>query len=182
MAISAQDRAQLVALARLAVEAQVKGAPPPALPQTGGLLTQERGCFVTLTNNGHLRGCIGTFHPDRPLGQMIIEMGQAAAQDPRFVYNPIVPRELPQLTVEVSVLSPLEETKDPLSLEVGKHGIYIVRGGRAGCFLPEVATDMEWDAQRFLDECCTGKAGLPSGAWGLQGTRVYLFTSEKFSS
>jgi uncharacterized protein len=180
MSIALEDRARLVALARLAVRAEIAQTPLTPQEPMDGLLSEPRGCFVTLTNSGHLRGCIGTFQPRGPLGEMVVEMARAAARDPRFVYNPITTRELPDLTIEVSVLSPLEETRDPLSLEIGRHGIYIVRGGRAGCFLPEVATDMGWSAQQFLDECCAGKAGLPLGAWKLEGTKVYIFTSEKF--
>jgi len=167
-------------LARGAVQSAVTRQPLPQMANFSGVLAEQRGCFVTLTNAGRLRGCIGTFQPHLPLAQMIVEMGLAATEDPRFVYNPITPGELPQLTIEVSVLSPLTETRDPLGLRIGEHGIYIIRGGRAGCFLPEVATDMNWSAKQFLDECCTGKAGLPPGAWQLEGTKVYLFTSEKF--
>lgn len=182
MPISLHDRTELVRLARLAVEATVTGRPLPKATNLVGLLAEKRGCFVTLTNNGRLRGCIGTFQPDRPLGEMVVQMGAAAARDSRFVFNPVVPFELPQLKVEVSVLSPLVETAEPLKLEIGKHGIYIIRGPWAGCFLPEVATDMGWTAEEFLSQCCTGKAGLPSDAWCQDGTKVYLFTSEKFDS
>lgn len=181
MPISPEDRTRLIALARAAVSAEVAGAPLTVSDPMDGLLGEQRGCFVTLTNGGRLRGCIGTFHPRGPLGEMVLDMGAAAARDPRFTYNPITPRELGQLTIEVSVLSPLEETSEPLDLELGRHGIYIVRGARSGCFLPEVATDMGWTARQFLDECCSGKAGLPVGAWEMEGTKVYLFTSEKFA-
>ena len=78
------------------------------------------------------------------------------------------------------MLSPLEQTTDPLGLEVGRHGIYVVSGGRSGCFLPEVATDQQWNAETFLTECCRGKAGLPGDAWRMADTTVYLFTTEKF--
>ena len=183
MSISAEDRSKLVSLARSAVAAQVTGQGRPDASEAEGILAEMRGCFVTLTNGGRLRGCIGTFQPDRPLGQMIIEMGMSAAgHDPRFLGNPITPGELDELRIEVSVLSPLEKTDDPLSLEIGKHGIYIVGGGRSGCFLPEVATDQGWSAGEFLDHCCTGKAGMSGGAWQESDTTVYLFTSEKFSS
>ena len=114
MAISAEDRSRLVHLARAAVEACVReqGRPDPA--PLNGVLAEERGCFVTLTNAGRLRGCIGTFTPRGPLGEMIVEMGRAAAQDPRFIYHaPIIPEELAQLDVEVSVLSPLAKTDAP---------------------------------------------------------------------
>ena len=178
MTISAEDRARLVSLARAAVEAHVHGAQPPPTDETG-ILGDKRGCFVTLTNAGRLRGCIGIFTPTASLGETLVEMGAAATRDPRFVHDPITPEELPQLTVEVSVLSALTETDRPEKLEIGKHGIYIV-GRSSGCFLPEVATDMNWSAEEFLDHCCTGKAGLPAGAWKQPGTKVYLFTSEKF--
>lgn len=180
MPLTTQERAQLLALARAGVETVVRHGPVPDAPDAGGVLDERRGCFVTLTNAGRLRGCIGTFVPDAPLGKMIYEMGRAAARDPRFVTHPITPAELPQLDVEVSVLSPLTETEHPEQLQVGRDGIYLVGPGRSGCFLPEVATDQGWDAIEFLDYCCTHKAGLPADAWRDPGTKVFLFTSEKF--
>ena len=179
MALSAEDRRELVALARGAVEAEVRGQAAPALPRAAGALAEKRGCFVTLTNRGRLRGCIGTFHPRVALAEQVAEMARAAAHDPRFVFDPVTPRELPELTIEVSVLSPLELTREPEKLQLGVHGIYIVRGSSSGCFLPEVATDQGWGVEEFLDHCCAGKAGLPPGAWRQSGTKVYLFTSEK---
>lgn len=180
MTIRSEDRTKLVALARETVEAVVTGRSVPKVVQASGILTEQRGCFVTLSNRGKLRGCIGTFRPSAPLGEMTIQMAAAAARDPRFVSNPVVSFELPELTVEVSVLSPLTETDEPEKLQVGKHGIYIVSGERSGCFLPEVATEMGWDAEEFLSHCCTGKAGLEPDAWRQADTKLYLFTSEKF--
>jgi AmmeMemoRadiSam system protein A len=180
MPLSPEDRARLIVLARAGVRAQVTGAAPGPMVSFTGVLTERRGCFVTLTNRGRLRGCIGTFQPDRPLWQMVAIMGRQAAQDPRFTYNPITASELEQLSVEVSVLSQLEPTREPQNLRVGTHGIYIMRGGRSGCFLPEVATDQGWDAAEFLSQCCEGKAGLPADAWKQPDTKVFLFTSEKF--
>ena len=180
MTISAEDRTKLVSLARSAVEAEVTGEPMSRPQRPTGILAERRGCFVTLTNKDHLRGCIGTFYPREPLGELIVEMGQAAARDPRFTMDPITPLELKELSIEVSVLSELIETSEPEKLQIGKHGIYIVAGGQAGCFLPEVATDMGWSAQEFLSRCCAGKAGLPPNAWQDRRTKVYLFTSEKF--
>jgi hypothetical protein len=181
MAISAEDCEKLSALATSAVAAAVKGRPLPSIDDPSGILAERHGCFVTIKNRERLRGCIGTFQPDRPLGEMAVEMAEAAAtQDPRFAFDRITPRELPDLTIEMSVLSPLAETNEPEKLKVGTHGIYIVCGTRAGCFLPEVAAEMDWEAEEFLDQCCEGKAGLPRGAWRRPGAKVYLFTSEKF--
>lgn len=176
-----EDRNTLLELARQGVESRVlgKGVEIPRDPQ--GVLAERRGCFVTLTNRGKLRGCIGTFMPQFPLSRQIVEMGKASAQDPRFVMDPITPEELEEITIEVSVLSPLEKTETPEDLVPGKHGIYVVQGGRSGCFLPEVATDQGWGVQEFLSYCCAHKAGLAPDAWRQPGTDVYLFTSEKFS-
>ncbi|MBN1942107.1 MAG: AmmeMemoRadiSam system protein A [Phycisphaerae bacterium] len=180
MSISENDRAELVALARKAVTTTVKGEPLPCAAGYSGILAEKRGCFVTITNQGRLRGCIGTFHPQAPLGRTILEMGQSAAHDPRFILDPITPKELPELTIEVSILSPLEKTNAPEKLQVGVHGIYVICRGRGGCFLPEVATDQGWDAVEFLNYCCAHKAGLPADAWRNPNAEVYLFTSEKF--
>ncbi len=181
--ISDEDRLALVGLARGALEASVlgKALSSVASPASAtGILAERRGCFVTLTNQGRLRGCIGTFSPQKPLGELVVDMARQASCDSRFVMDPITPAELEQIHVEVSVLSPLERTEHPEELELGRDGIYIVAGGRAGCFLPEVATEAGWSVEEFLDACCTHKAGLPAGAWRESTTAVYLFTSEKF--
>jgi uncharacterized protein len=180
MTISVEDRAKLISLARGAVTAEVSNQLSPTVESSSGIFSEQRGCFVTLTNSGMLRGCIGTFSPSLPLGKMIVEMGRSAARDPRFLDNPITADELEHLTVEVSVLSPLEKTDNPEALEIGTDGIYIVQGARSGCFLPEVATDQGWNAEEFLGYCCSHKAGLSHNAWRDPETTVYLFSSEKF--
>jgi len=181
MSLSSEERSELVALARAAVDAQVSGKAPPEATRADGIFGETRGCFVTLTHAGRLRGCIGHFSPPEPLGRMVVEMAAAAAKDPRFVMDPITIDEVPQLDVQVSVLSPLVETHEPEKLLIGTHGIYVSNGYRSGCFLPEVATDQDWSAQEFLSYCCSHKAGLGPDAWRMIDTKVYLFTSEKFS-
>lgn len=180
MPLSGREKETLATLARQAVEAEVTGQAPPQLEDLSGVLGEERGCFVTLTNQGRLRGCIGTFRPSGPLGRVLVDVARSAVRDPRFATDRITPAELAHLDVEVSVLTPLTKTDQPEQLEVGRHGVYITSGGRSGCFLPEVATDQGWDVREFLDVCCTHKAGLPPGAWRNPGTDVYLFESEKF--
>ena len=188
MAISDEDRAALLKLARQSVAAAAGGggaddlaAVARAAAEGEGLLSQRRGCFVTLTNAGRLRGCIGTFHPQRPLAEQIIEMAAAAAHDPRFTFDPVTPAEMDDLAIQLSVLSELEEIADPLDIELGVHGIYVVGGSGSGCFLPEVATDTGWSKEEFLSQCCSGKAGLSPDAWRDGSAKVYTFTSEKFS-
>lgn len=181
MEIPDEQRKELIRLARESVEAAVTGRPAPRTPDPAGVLGRMRGCFVTLTNQGRLRGCIGTFQPRKPLAEQIIEMGAAAARDSRFVFDPITAAELPKLTVGVSVLSELQPIDDPLNIELGVHGIYIIRGPAAGCFLPEVATETGWSKEEFLSQCCAGKAGMSPDAWRDPATKVYVFTSDKFS-
>ena len=108
-------------------------------------LNAHCGCFVTLKNQDRLRGCIGQFISQIPLIELVVEMAKASAtSDPRFFADPITAEELEQLDVEISVLSPLKRTNEPLSLRLGIDGIYIKRGGASGCFLPQVATESSW--------------------------------------
>ncbi|MBS3734635.1 MAG: AmmeMemoRadiSam system protein A [Phycisphaerae bacterium] len=183
MPIPPEERETLLTLARQAVAAAVTGQAPPRPDQTAGVLAETRGCFVTLHSGATLRGCIGTFTPSEPLGETIVKMAVAAAtQDPRFVGNRIMPDELDDVSVELSVLSPLEPTGEPLKdVVAGTHGIYVKRGWQSGCFLPEVAIEMGWDVEQFLDHCCASKAGLPPGAWREPDTQVFRFTTEKIA-
>ena len=146
-------------------------------------LCNEQGCFVTIKNQGSLRGCIGQFTSDIPLYQLVCKMAVASAtQDARFSHDPITPAELEKLSIEISVLSPLERTDDPLSLRLGTDGIYIIRGGRSGCFLPQVAEETGWNKEEFLSYCCQHKAFLPPDAWKDPDTEVYLFSADAFEA
>lgn len=173
----------LLRTARDAVSAAVTNQPQP-VPQTDdGDLMQKQGCFVTLKNAGRLRGCIGLFTSDKPLIRLVSEMAVAAAtQDPRFRGDRITEGELSRLNIEISVLSPLKKTNDPLSLRPGVDGIYITKGCQSGCFLPQVAEETGWTKEEFLSYCCTHKAGLPANAWQDPDTDVYLFTAEAFNA
>ena len=181
MALSENERQTLLRLARESVAATVGGSPRPEAV-VDGVLAERRGCFVTLTTKGRLRGCIGTFGPTRPLGKEIIEMASAAAKDSRFIYyDPVTADDVDALTVQVSVLSELEPIDDPLSIELGVHGIYVTSGPASGCFLPEVAAEAGWTKEEFLSQCCAGKGGMSPDAWRDGSAQVYVFTSEKFS-
>jgi AmmeMemoRadiSam system protein A len=147
-------------------------------------LLAEVGCFVTLKNGEELRGCIGQFTADRPLIEMVAQMAvSSSTHDSRFFGNRITVEELPRLDIEISVLSPMVKTDDPLSLRLGVDGIYIVKGRRSGCFLPQVATETGWDEVDFLSYCCAHKAGLAPDAWRNDpAVEVYLFTAEVFGA
>lgn len=178
-----KQRHQLLEIARDTLTAVVGRAPLP-MPQTDDPeLNAPCGCFVTLKNQGRLRGCIGQFTSDRPLVRLVVDVAKASAtSDPRFLANPVTPGELNSLDIEISVLSPLERTDDPLGLELGTHGVYIKKGCASGCFLPQVATETGWSAEEFLSYCCSHKAGLPADAWKDSETDVFLFTAEVFGA
>jgi AmmeMemoRadiSam system protein A len=175
-----KQKRSLLQVARKAVTAALRREPVSGFESKDPLFNEMRGCFVTIHNHGRLRGCIGQFQPSQSLLSTVREMAIAATQDGRFTMNPITPAELDEIDIEISVLSPLERTDDPLSLELGKHGIYIKRGRTSGCFLPQVATETGWSKEEFLSQCCGGKAGLPGDAWKKSDTEVYLFTAEVF--
>ena len=165
------------------VKAVITGGQLPEPESDDAELLVHCGCFVTLKNRDRLRGCIGQFISDRPLIEMVVEMAKTSATgDPRFMDDPITANELKDLDVEISVLSPLQKTDDPLSLRLGVDGIYIKKGWTSGCFLPQVATETGWNKEEFLSYCCSHKAGLPADAWKNPGTEVYLFTAEVFGA
>ena len=103
------------------------------------MLEELRGAFVSLHRRGQLRGCIGYIEAVKPLLQTVREMAPAAAfQDPRF--RPLQADELADLEIEISVLTPLRLIKNPDEIEVGQHGLYIIKGLNRGLLLPQVAT------------------------------------------
>jgi len=173
----------LLKVARDTVEAVITGGSIQKPQSDDPELTAHCGCFVTLKNRGRLRGCIGQFISEMPLIELVVEMAKASAtSDPRFLGDPVTAGELEQLDIEISVLSPLQRTAEPLSLRLGVDGIYIKRGGASGCFLPQVATETGWSKEEFLSYCCAHKAGLPADAWKDAETEVYLFTADVFGS
>jgi AmmeMemoRadiSam system protein A len=175
-----QQRA-LLKIASSTVRAVIGKKPLPKFEADDPEMNAQCGCFVTLKNGERLRGCIGQFISDKPLVELVAEMAQASAtSDPRFFANPITADELDKLDVEISVLSPLKRTNDPLSLRLGVDGIYIKSGWAAGCFLPQVAAETGWSKEEFLSYCCSHKAGLAANAWKDPETEVYLFTAEVF--
>ena len=181
--VNDQQKQTLLKVARDTVEAAVNRWPAPKSESDDPQLNAPCGCFVTLKNRGRLRGCIGQFTSDNPLVELIAEMAKASATaDPRFLADPITPREMEHLDIEISVLSPLKRTDDPLSLRLGTDGIYIKKGRASGCFLPQVAHEAGWSKEEFLSHCCAHKAGLAPDAWKNPETEVNLFTAEVFGA
>jgi AmmeMemoRadiSam system protein A len=179
-----QQKNILLKVAKDTVTAAVTGKPVDEPTADDPQLLAEVGCFVTLKSGQQLRGCIGHFTADKPLIEMVAQMAVSSSlHDPRFDSNRITSDELSGLDIEISVLSPMVKTDDPLSLRLGIDGIYITDGKRSGCFLPQVATETGWDEGDFLSFCCAHKAGFAPDAWKRDpDVEVYLFTAEVFGA
>ena len=178
-----QQKNALLRVAKAAVAAAVKKEPVAPAHSDDPELNGHCGCFVTLKNHDRLRGCIGQFTADQPLVELIGQMAVASStQDSRFFDDPITADELANLEIEISVLSPMTVTEEPLNLRLGIDGIYITDGRRSGCFLPQVATETGWNKEQFLSNCCSHKALLPADAWKDPSVTVYLFTADAFDS
>ncbi len=127
-------------------------------------LKANAGVFVTLkTGREQLRGCIGNFNFGIPIYLNVYNMAKEAAfGDPRFM--PLNGAELQKIKIEISVLTPLEKIDDLSKIEIGKHGLYLMKGPCHGVLLPQVATECNMDKKGFL-EAVSMKAGLPSDAY-----------------
>ena len=101
----------------------------------------------------------------------------AAFQDPRF--EPLSEKELADLDIEISVLTPMKQITDINEIEIGKHGLMIVKDYFSGLLLPQVATEFGWDKEKFLEHTCM-KAGLPQNAWKDSAAKIYAFSADVF--
>lgn len=143
---------------------------PPAL--------KERcGAFVTLSEKGRLRGCIGRFGAAQPLYEVVEEMASAAAfEDPRF--QPVREDEMKDIVIEISVLTPLKRIQSIDEFQYGKQGIYMRKGYHSGTFLPQVAQEVNWTKEEFLGHCAQDKAGLGWDGW--RGAELYTYEAIVF--
>jgi hypothetical protein len=175
-----QEKSELLALARKSTEYSVQTTkeydPPASKSET---LNQEYGAFVTLTEAGMLRGCIGYTSPVKPLYITVRDTAAyAALRDPRF--RPVAASELSQLQYEISVLSPLRRVTDIEQIKVGRDGLLMKNADHEGLLLPQVPTEQKWDRQTFLEQTCA-KAGMHSSCWKEDNTDIFKFTAVVFS-
>ena len=172
------DKAALLRIARESVASEVGGV-PPASSASALELPGASGVFVTLKRRGELRGCIGTLECRAGLAVEVARTArESATQDPRF--PPVAMEEIPELSLEISVLGPLEEIDPSVdgAIVVGTHGLVVEQGLRRGLLLPQVATEWGWTVEQFLRQTCR-KAGLQDDAWR-HGARVFRFEADVF--
>jgi AmmeMemoRadiSam system protein A len=131
-------------------------------------LSRPGATFVTLMQDGQLRGCIGSLEAVRPLAKDVAENAIAAAfHDPRF--PPLKSEELERTRVEVSLLEAPEaidfadEADAVAQLRPGIDGLVLTHGQRRATFLPQVWEALP-DPGKFLAQLKL-KAGLPADLW-----------------
>ena len=174
--LSEKDASILLNIARDAITSLVEKQDYQPPPREEKALNERSGCFVTIKQNGQLRGCIGNFQSELPLFLEVAQMAVASAsKDPRF--HPLEKSELDNFNLEISVLSPLEKIEDTELIEVGTHGIYLEKNFSRGVLLPQVASEYGWDRPTFLQQTCQ-KAGLPHNAWQDADTDIYIFSAQ----
>ena len=168
----------LLQIAREAIKCHLEDRIPSKLQGLAAELLQKSGAFVTLHNGGQLRGCVGQIVSDKPLYETVTEAAIATTtRDPRF--NRVNPSDMPELEIEISVLTSLQPLERIEDLEIGVHGLYIEHGEHSGLLLPQVATTYNWNRTEFLQQTCK-KAQLLEEAWQESETEIYLFSSQVF--
>ena len=170
----------LLTLARSEIGAKL-GQERSSLAQADWL-DEPGACFVTLTRQGELRGCIGTLEAHRPLGVDVRENAVAAAfRDPRF--TPLTLVEFDDIRVEVSLLSPTEvlvvasEEHALASLRPGVDGVVFEYRHYRSTFLPQVWEQLP-EPVEFM-AYLKRKAGLSTDFWA-EDVRLLRYTVSKW--
>ena len=129
-----------VRLARYTIEAFVETGKLPKMPQDlpEELYQNRAGAFVSLKEDGRLRGCIGTIHAVREslAEEIMYNAVSACSEDPRF--SPVEDWEVERLTISVDVLGETEKISSPEKLDVTRYGVIVTRGTRRGLLLPNL--------------------------------------------
>jgi AmmeMemoRadiSam system protein B/AmmeMemoRadiSam system protein A len=136
----------------------------PVPPLVTTPLTRRAPVFVTLKDEGRLRGCVGRVVDPLPLAQAVPEMTLAAAlDDSRFA--PLNRREAP-VDIEITLLSPMKRVRSQNQVQIPDHGVHLQAGDRAGLLLPQVARERSWSREQLLSALAV-KAGVPADESGI---------------
>ena len=177
---SAAGQALLTVAEQSLKSAVLGGEKMPELPpEIRRELQRHSGAFVTLTENGQLRGCIGLIVSDRPVLDTVREMAVSAGlHDPRFL--PVSANELGKLDFEVSVLTEPTSVKGPEDIVIGRDGVIFRKRGRSAVFLPQIAPEQGWDVPTMLMHLSL-KAGLGPDDWK-SGAAFETFRAQVFKA
>jgi AmmeMemoRadiSam system protein B/AmmeMemoRadiSam system protein A len=177
-ALSDQDKRALLSYARKTLDWYLSSETAPLPRGFSPAAQRNAGAFVTLNENGELRGCIGHMVADMPLCEVVGNMVlMSALEDRRF--QPVERKELDHIEIEISMLTPATPVPDVQSIVLGRDGVVIHKDRHSAVFLPQVATEQGWTRDEMLSQLCR-KAGLPTDAWK-QGAQFETFQAVVFS-
>jgi len=182
--LTEDDKKQLLHIARQTIEEYLARQQIPDVDENtlSENLKVHNGAFVTLNKYGNLRGCIGRFVADEALYKVVQQMAIAAAtQDYRF--TTVTLKELKNIDLEISVLTPLKKISSVDEIKLGRDGIYIMKGSHSGTFLPQVADETGWTKTEFLGHCAQDKAGIGWDGWkdaDIYTYRAIVFSEDEF--
>jgi len=170
---------ELLKLAKNAIESALKNKKLDVSRDIKEKYSEKKACFVTLTEHGMLRGCIGSLYPHQELYKDVIENAvHAAFEDYRFPQ--IKKDELGEIKIEISVLSipkklEFKNEKKLLQKIDRDMGIILKKGFSSATFLPQVWEELS-DKIDFLESLCL-KAGLGKDAW--KNAEIYFYRVKK---
>ena len=172
----------LLPIARTAIARVLHTPYPAAADETAPWLAEPGASFITLTQCGELRGCIGTLQAHRPLlADVKSNAVSAALRDPRFL--PLTREEFATVQVEVSLLTApqtlgfADEADALAQLRPGIDGIVFEYGHYRSTFLPQVWESLA-QPHLFL-AMLKRKAGLPDNFWA-EDVKLSRYTVTKW--
>lgn len=181
--LTGEEEATLLAIARASAASWLREGKILEIGEDDYPLTPRLrapgAAFVTLENEGELRGCIGHVVAMMPLWRSVAQNAVQATRDPRFYGDPVTSDEIDEIDLEISVLTPMRRLLEPRDVEVGRDGLMMVRGEHSGLLLPQIPVEQKWSRNEFLAHTCL-KAGLPPDAWREEETEIYRFSARVF--
>jgi hypothetical protein len=166
----------LLSYAEAVLNSTVAGTSAPEQPDLD-VLSEPLGAFSTLRSRGELRGCIGMFASSRPLAAILPQVVRdSALSDHRFY--PVKEHELPDIELELSLLTPAQRVDSTDEIKIGSHGVILNVDGKKSVFLPEVATEQGWDLDTTLSMLAR-KAGVALEAWKSPNASFFVFNTVK---
>jgi len=179
MHLTTEQGTALLALARNQILFRLQGGGLLEVKTTDPQLLEPGSCFVSLhrRHDHGLRGCVGRMDAAAPLVIAVRDIAVSVLGDPRFRNQPITLAELPQLEIDINVISPLRPVAGPLEFDPLVDGIHLTIDGRSGVFLPQVARETGWTREQLLARLCTEKLDLPPDAWQSPEARLQVFST-----
>lgn len=168
-------RKDLLWRARFGIESASKGDSTYPVQYIPVALNFNMAAFVTIRENGKLRGCMGHTYPTQVVTAEVEHAARlAAVADPRF--SRLDSNAAKNVTIEVTLLSRMRKVYDTSQIIVGVHGVYIRKGNYSGLLLPQVAREHNWDRDELLRQACR-KAGIGDDAYTKADTEIFTFTA-----